>query len=84
VKVKVNCTAPAGARCAGTVRLRTRAKKPKFLASKKMNVAAGKSTVTLKLSRKARRHLRKKSTKVSVGIDLGSAGKTSKNLTLKR
>lgn len=85
VKVKVRCTAGAGARCRGTVRLWTRAKKRKLLASKKMNVAGGKkATITLKLSKKARKRLKKKSTKVKVEIDLGSLGKTSKNLNLKR
>ena len=85
VKVKVRCTAGAGTRCRGTLRLRTRAKKPRLLASKKMNVAGGKkATITIKLSKKARKRLKKKSTKVRVEIDLGALGKTSKNMKLKR
>ena len=84
-KLGVKCTAPAGQRCRGTVSLRTRAKKPKSLASKKVNVKGGKkATVTLKLSRKARRMVRKKSNKVQALANLGAAGTASKNMTLKR
>jgi hypothetical protein len=85
VKVTVRCTAPASERCKGKLRLRTRAKKPKLLASKKLNIAGGKkATITLRLSKKARKRLKKKTTKVQVRIDLGSAGTTAKNLKLKR
>lgn len=85
VKVSVRCTAAAGQRCKGRVGLRTRAKKPKALASRKVNVKGGrKATVTLSLSRKARRLVRKKRNKVTVTVNLGAAGTGTKNVTLKR
>lgn len=85
VKVPVKCTAPKGQRCKGKVGLRTRAKKPKALASKKVNLKGGKkATVTLKLSRKARKRVRKKKNKVTLTVNLGAQGKGTRNVTLKR
>ncbi len=86
VKIRVRCTAPAAQRCKGRVGLRTRTKKPKSLASRKVNIKGGKkSTVTLKLSRKARKRVSKKRNKVT-GRDQSWArqGKATKNMTLKR
>lgn len=85
VPVKVRCTAPAAQRCKGHVRLYTRARKPRLLGSKRVNVRGGTSaTISVGLSRSARRLVPKKSNSVTVQIDLGAAGKKSKNLTLKR
>ena len=65
VKISVSCTA-AGQTCKGSVGLRTRARKPKALASKKVKIKGGKkATVTLKLSKKARKRVRKKKNKVT-------------------
>ena len=51
-----------------------------------LTIAAGKTkTITFKLSGKARETVRKKkSTKVTLAIDLGAGGKATKNLKLKR
>ena len=86
VSFRLACTSAAGTTCQGKARLRTRAKKPKTLASKSLSIAGGKTkTITFKLSGKARRTVRKKkSTKVTLAIDLGAGGKATKNLKLKR
>lgn len=85
VKLRVRCTAPRGQRCRGRVSLRTRGRKPKPLASKRVNIRGGRrATVTLELSRKARNRVRRRRNKVRVVINLGAAGKASKNLTLRR
>ena len=69
----------------GKARLRTRAKKPKTLATESLSIAGGKTrTITFKLSKKARKSVRKKSTKVTLTVDLGAGGKATKNLKLKR
>jgi len=84
VSFRLACT--SATTCKGKARLRTRAKKPKTLASKSLTIAAGKTkTITFKLSSKARKTVRrKKSTKVTLAIDLGAGGKATKNLKLKR
>jgi hypothetical protein len=97
VKFKLRCT--ENTRCIGTISLQTArpviAKKRKArrlkLASKRFNVAGGKtSTVTLKLSRKARKLLaRKHSLKVTATVTgkdtIGNAAKSVKRtLTLKQ
>jgi hypothetical protein len=85
VKVSVRCTAAKGQKCKGSVGLRTRAKKPKALASKKVSVKGGKkASVTLKLSRKARKRVPRKKNKVTVTVNLGAQGKATRNVTLKR
>ena len=43
-----------------------------------------KKTVTLKLSRKARKRVRKKTNKVQARFNLGAQGTAAKNLTLTR
>ncbi len=83
VSIRVRCVHTTT--CKGKVRLRTRAKKPRTLASRSMTVRAKQSaTVKLKLSAQNRRRVSKKGTKVRVEVDLGSAGKVTRNLTLKR
>lgn len=86
VRVSVRCT--ASTTCSGTVRLRTRGtKKSTVLARKKVRVRAGRSsTVKLTLSAKNRSRVNraKKGLKVRVEVDLGSKGKVSRNMTLKR
>ena len=84
VSFRLACT--SATTCKGKARLRTRAKKPKTLATKSLSIAAGKTkTITFKLSGKARKSVRrKKSTKVTLAIDLGAGGKATKNLKLKR
>ena len=86
VGFKLACTSAAGTTCKGKARLRTRAKKPKTLATKSLTIAGGKTkTITFKLSKKARNSVRKKkSTKVMVAVDLGAGGSATKNLKLKR
>ncbi len=85
VAVRVRCDTTTGARCKGKVRLRTRAKKPKLLASKSINIRDRKTAkVTLKLSGKARRRVPRKRNRVSLTVNLGGHGKTTKKLILKR
>ena len=85
VKISVRCTLPKGQRCKGRVSLLTAAKKPKALAGKSMNVkGTKKATVTLKLSKKARKRVRKKKNKVTAVINMGAQGTKTKNLVLKR
>lgn len=85
VGFKLACTAAKGTTCKGKATLRTRAKKPKTLATKSLTVAGGKTkTITFKLSKKARKRVKEKGTKVALVVDLGAAGKATKNLTLKR
>ena len=85
VAVRVRCATGNGQRCKGKVRLSTRAKKPKLLASKSINVRDGKTAkVTLKLSRKARKRVPRKRNKVTLSVNLGAQGKTTKQLILKR
>ena len=83
VSFRLACTSATA--CKGKARLRTRATKPKTLASKSLTIAGGKTkTITFKLSNKARKSVHKKSTKVTLEVDLGSGGKATKNLKLKR
>ena len=85
VAVRVRCATGNGRRCKGKLRLSTRAKKPKLLASKSINVRDGKTAkVTLKLSKKARKRVSRKRNKVTLSVNLGAQGKTTKKLTLKR
>ena len=86
VSFRLACTSAKGTTCKGKARLRTRAKKPKTLATKSLTIPGGKTkTITFKLSSKARKSVRKKkSTKVTLAIDLGAGGKATKNLKLKR
>jgi hypothetical protein len=86
VRLRLACTSATGTTCKGKARLRTRAKKPKTLATKSLAIPGGKTrTVTFKLSNKARKVVRKKkSTNVTLQVDLGAGGKATKNLKLKR
>jgi hypothetical protein len=85
VVFKLACTAAKGTSCKGKATLRTRAKKSKKLAAKSFAIPGGKTkAITFKLSKKARKSVKKKGTKVSLSVDLGAAGKATKNLTLKR
>jgi hypothetical protein len=86
VSFKLACTSAKGTTCKGKARLRTRAKKPKTLATKALTIPGGKTkTITFKLSNKARKSVRKqKSTKVTLAVDLGAGGNATKNLKLKR
>ena len=84
VRFRLACTAATA--CKGKARLRTRARKPRTLAAKSLTIAAGKTkTITFTLSSRARRSVRRKrSTKVTLAIDLGAGGSATKNLKLKR
>ncbi len=84
VGFRLACTSPTA--CKGEARLRTRAKRPKTLAVKSLTIPAGKTkTIAFKLSSKARTTVRrKKSTNVTLVVDLGTGGKATKNLKLKR
>ena len=85
VVVAARCATGTGKACAGTVRLRTNAKKPRLLAGRKVTIADGRTTnVRLTLSRSALKLVRGRSAKVRAEIDLGSAGRTTKTLTLRR
>ena len=86
VSFRLACTSAKGTTCKGKARLRTRAKKPKTLATKSLAIAGGKTrTITFKLSNKARKSVRrKKSTKVTLEVDLGAGGNATTNLKLKR
>ncbi len=85
VGFKLACTAAKGTSCKGKATLRTRAKKPKKLATKSLTIAGGKTKkITFKLSKKARKRVKETGTKVALVVDLGAAGKATKNLTLKR
>lgn len=85
VAVSVRCATGTGKACAARVRLRTRAKKPVLLASRKATIKDGASgTVRLSLSAKARKRLKAKATKVRVEIDLGAQGKVTRDVTLRK
>lgn len=83
VGVAVTCNATRT--CSGRVRIRTAAKKPRLLGSKKLSVKAGKtSTIRVGVAKKLRRLVKKQGTSVTVEVDLGTAGKFTRRLTLKR
>lgn len=88
VAVRVRCATGTKARCKGKVGLYTRPKKgkAKLLARRSVKVRDGKSAkVTLKLSRTARKRVKKKSNKVQVRFYLGKKlGTVSRNATLRR
>ena len=86
VSFKLACTSAPGTTCKGRARLRTRAKKPKTLATRSLTIAGGKTkTITFKLSGKARKTVRrKKSTNVTLVVDLDAGGTATKSLKLKR
>jgi carboxypeptidase T len=65
VRVRLRCAAPAGARCDGTLRLRTRlpgARRETTLAATSFAFAAATRTVTVRLGLTARRALRRRGT----------------------
>lgn len=71
--------------CNTTVRLRTKAKKPVVLGSKKAKVGAGKSaTVKVPVSAKNRRKVARKGTKVTIEVDLGGGAVVRRGVTLRR
>lgn len=83
VEVRVACT--GASRCRGTVRLRTRGRRPALLASSPFAVNAGRTkAIRLALSRRSRRRLAGRRTEVRAEIDLGRAGRVAKNLVLVR
>ena len=86
VGFRLACTSARGTTCKGKARLRTRARKPKTLATKSLTIAGGRTkTITFKLSNRARKRVRRqKSTKVTLTVDLGAGGTATKNLKLKR
>lgn len=86
VPVGVRCDTPTGAQCTGTVRLRTRGGRRTFLlASRKLTMNDGQTaTVQLALGRTARKRVAKKTNKVTVEVDFGAAGKTTRALNLRR
>lgn len=92
VTVVARCATGTGKSCAGHVRLRTTAKKPKLLASRKVSIKDGRSAnVRLTLGRTPRRLVREalgrsktKRIDVRAEIDLGKAGRSTKVLKLRR
>lgn len=84
VGVAVRCSRTDGKRCRGRIRLRTAQKRSRLLASRALNVAAGKSrTVSVSLSGKARRRL-KGQTRIRVEIALSGQSPVSKTVRLAR
>lgn len=92
VTVVARCATGTGKSCTGHVRLRTTAKKSKLLASRKVSIKDGRSAnVRLTLAGKSLKLVKdklggskKKSTDVRAEIDLGSAGRVTKVLKLRR
>lgn len=86
VPVGVRCDTPTGAQCSGSVRLRTRGGKRTFLlASRRLTMNDGQTaTVQLALGRTARKRVARRTNKVTVEVDFGTAGKTTKALNLRR
>lgn len=83
--VGVPVTCGSRTTCRGTVRLRTRARRPVLLGSRGFSIAAGKTrSVRVALSRRARRRLGASRTQVRVEIALGGAGTVTKDLVLVR
>jgi hypothetical protein len=83
VTVPVTCSGASA--CRGRVRLRTRARRPVLLASRRFTVATGKTgKVRLALSRRARRRLGARRTQVRVELALAGAPTVTKDLTLVR
>lgn len=88
VGLKVRCLLAGG--CRGRARLRTRgtgasARKSRIVGSKKLRIAGGKTaTVRIRLNRLGRRLARRRKTALVAVVDLGKAGTTKKNVTLRR
>jgi hypothetical protein len=83
VKVSVKCLATTT--CRGTARLKTTARKARTLARKSVRIRAGKTaSVSLKLSRKNQRSIKRRGTRVAIEVDLGAGGKVTRRVTLKR
>lgn len=84
VRVSVKCDRTDGKACNGKVRLRTVAKKPVLLASKSMNVAAGKTkTISVSLNGKARKRLKGRK-KIRVEVALSGQAAVTRDVTLRR
>ena len=84
IAVSVKCARTDGQACKGKVRLRTAAKKPVLLASRTLNVAAGKTkSVSVGLNAKARKRLKGKK-KVRVEVALSGQAAITKDVTLRR
>jgi len=82
VKLGVSCRQTTT--CVGTVRLRTVSGR-RLLGSRKIAVVAGeRETVALTLSKANRRRVTRKGIKVVAEVDLGTAGRVTRTLTLKR
>ena len=86
VSFRLACTSASGTTCKGRARLRTRARRPKTLATKSLAIPGGRTkTITFSLATKARKSVRRKrSTKVRLDVDLGAGGTATKNLKLRR
>lgn len=83
--VPVAVTCAMAARCKGTVRLQTKARKPVVLGRKRLSIAAGKkATVRVPLSAKSRRRIGRKGLAVSVRVDLGGGKVVSRGVTLRK
>jgi hypothetical protein len=82
VGVRVRCAARP---CAGNVSLRTLGRRARTLGTAKVRIAAGKtSTVKIGLSARNRKRVGPRGLAVSVLVDLGAAGKVTRNATLRR
>ncbi len=92
VTVVARCATGTGKSCSGHVRLRTTSKTPKLLASRQVSIKDGRSeNVRLTLKGKSLKLVkdrlggsRKTSIKVRAEIDLGTAGRSTKVLKLRR
>jgi hypothetical protein len=83
VAMRVRCNADKT--CAGRVRLKTRGRKPRTLAGKRVRIAAGRTaTVRVTLSRSNRARVPRRGLRVTVEVDLGKNGKVTRNVTLHR
>jgi hypothetical protein len=85
-RVPVRVTCAAATPCVGTLKLRTRGKRSRLLGTAQVSVAAGQArTIRAKLSSAGRRVVRaKRSTPAQAVLDLGTVGRITQNLTIRR
>jgi hypothetical protein len=83
VALRVKCDAPRT--CVGRVRLKTRARRARTLGSRRIRIASGRTgTVNVALSRRNRRLIKPSGTRATVEVDLGTAGKVTRDVTISR
>ena len=83
VAMRVSCA--AAQTCSGRLSLKTRGRKARTLATKRIAIPAGKSSkVKVRLSKRNRRRVKGSGLPVTVVVDLGAGGKVTRKLTLRR